>query len=194
MLRYILRRFLLLIVTMLITSVIVFGLTQLLPGDVAKLVLGRDVSDVALEEFRVEHHLNDPIPVQYVNWLAGFVSNDWGRSYARGNPLVRPLIMDRLANTARLGAMILLMSVPLSIFLGVVAALKVFTSAFVATKGGPAYATWFYALHIFTNAFEYYNMGYASALAWLFLLVMLAFTYIQFRSASRWVYYAGEVR
>jgi multiple sugar transport system permease protein len=81
-----------------------------------------------------------------------------------------------------------------NLVLGVIAALKVFAAAFVATKGGPAYATWFFALHIFTNAFQYYDMGYASALAWVFLVVMLVFTYIQFRSASRWVYYAGDER
>ena len=72
--------------------------------------------------------------------------------------------------------------------------LRVFTIAMVATKGGPARATWFYALHIYTQAFEYFEMGYGAALAWLFFLVMIGFTYIQFRSASRWVYYEGEVR
>ena len=61
----------------------------------------------------------------------------------------------------------------------------------MATRGGPARATWFFALHIYAHAFEYFNMGYASALAWLFLLVLLAFTYVQFRASGRWVYYAG---
>jgi len=161
MLRYILRRFLLLIITMLITSVIVFGLTQMLPGDVAKLVLGRDASDVALEEFRVEHHLNEPVPVQYVNWLAGFISNDWGRSYARGNPLVRPLIMDRLANTARLGAIILLMSVPLSIFLGVVAALNedgildsIISIFSLAVVGLPEFVTGIVLINVFSHQLD----------------------------------------
>jgi len=79
-----------------------------------------------------------------------------------------------------------------NLVLGIIAALKVFTSAFVTTKGGPAYATWFYALHIYTNAFEYFEMGYASALAWIFFVVMFTFTYLQFRSSARWVYYAGE--
>jgi multiple sugar transport system permease protein len=81
-----------------------------------------------------------------------------------------------------------------NLVLGIVTALRVFTSAFVTTSGGPAYATWFYALHIYTNAFVYFNMGYASALSWLFFVVTFTFTYIQFRSSSRWVYYAGEAR
>ncbi len=77
--------------------------------------------------------------------------------------------------------------------LGIIGALKVFAAAFIATAGGPAYATWFYALHIYTRAFEYFEMGYASALAWIFFFVLFVFTYVQFRQSRRWVYYAGEV-
>lgn len=80
-----------------------------------------------------------------------------------------------------------------NLVLGTIGALKVFASAFVATRGGPAYATWFFALHIYTNAFEYFQMGYSSALAWIFLIVLLAFTLVQFRASRQWVYYAGEV-
>ena len=77
--------------------------------------------------------------------------------------------------------------------LGIIGALRVFAAAFITTEGGPAYATWFYALHIYTRAFKYFEMGYASALAWIFFFVMFVFTYIQFRASKRWVYYAGEV-
>jgi multiple sugar transport system permease protein len=76
--------------------------------------------------------------------------------------------------------------------LGVIGALKVFTTAFVATQGGPAYATWFFALHIYTQAFEYFKMGYGAALAWVFVVVLLAFTALQLRVSRRWVYYEGE--
>ncbi|HEV8633498.1 MAG TPA: sugar ABC transporter permease [Chloroflexota bacterium] len=76
--------------------------------------------------------------------------------------------------------------------LGVIGALKVFTLAFVATKGGPAYATWFFALHIYTQAFEYFKMGYGAALAWVFVVVLLTFTALQLRFSRRWVYYEGE--
>ena len=77
--------------------------------------------------------------------------------------------------------------------LGVIGALRVFSAAFVATQGGPAYSTWFYALHIYTRAFQYFEMGYASALAWIFFFVLFVFTYVQFSQSRRWVYYAGEV-
>ncbi|MEZ4865147.1 MAG: sugar ABC transporter permease [Caldilineaceae bacterium] len=79
-----------------------------------------------------------------------------------------------------------------NLILGVIGALKVFTLAFVATLGGPSYATWFYALHIYRQAFEYFRMGYGSALAWLFVVLLLFFTYLQLNWSRRWVYYAGE--
>jgi len=75
--------------------------------------------------------------------------------------------------------------------LSIIGALKVFSSAYVATGGGPAYATWFIALHIYQNAFKYYQTGYASALAWMFLLIILAFTLLQFALQRYWVYYAA---
>jgi multiple sugar transport system permease protein len=76
--------------------------------------------------------------------------------------------------------------------LGMIGALQVFTVAYIATEGGPRYATWFYALHLYNQAFKYFQMGYASALAWLFVLVVLAFTVFQLRLSRGWVYYGGE--
>jgi multiple sugar transport system permease protein len=79
-----------------------------------------------------------------------------------------------------------------NLVLGVIAALKVFTVAFIATQGGPAFSTWFISLHIWSQAFKYLEMGYASALAWLFTLILLALTLVQFRLSRHWVYYEGE--
>jgi multiple sugar transport system permease protein len=79
-----------------------------------------------------------------------------------------------------------------NLILGIIGALKVFTISFVATNGGPSYATWFYALHIYNQAFHYFRMGYGAALAWIFVVILLAFTYLQLNISRRWVYYAGE--
>lgn len=79
-----------------------------------------------------------------------------------------------------------------NLVLGIIGALKVFSTAFVATQGGPAYATWFFALHIYQQAFQFFKMGYGSALAWIFVVILLVFTYFQIVWARRWVYYAGE--
>jgi multiple sugar transport system permease protein len=81
-----------------------------------------------------------------------------------------------------------------NLVLGIIGALKVFATAFIATKGGPAHATYFFALHIYNNAFQFFQMGYAACLAWIFLVIVLALTWIQFRTSARWVYYEGEVR
>lgn len=124
MLRYLMRRFLLLAVTLLLTSVVIFGLTQLLPGDVARVILGRDARPEALENLRVELGLNDPVPTQYVNWLTGFVAGDWGTSFTGGRAPIRPLVLDRLGNSLRLAALTLLISIPISILLGVLAGLN----------------------------------------------------------------------
>jgi peptide/nickel transport system permease protein len=124
MLRFLVRRILLLVVTMLVTSVIIFALTQLLPGDIARLILGREAGQAALEALREDFGLNEPVHMQYLNWLGGFVNGDWGRSFSSGSPAVRPLVLNRLANSTRLMLMTLALAIPLSILLGVVAALR----------------------------------------------------------------------
>lgn len=124
MARYLIQRVFLLLVTVIVTSAIIFTLTQLLPGDIARLQLGRDASPAELERFREERGLNDPAPIQYARWLMGFVSGDWGRSFSSGSPPVRPLVLDRLANSVRLGLLTLAFSVPLSLALGIFAALN----------------------------------------------------------------------
>ncbi len=78
-----------------------------------------------------------------------------------------------------------------NLILGVIGALQVFTIAFAGTQGGPDYATWFYALHIYRQAFEYFRMGYGSALAWIFALGVLFFTWLQMTASTKWVFYAG---
>ncbi|MBN1400539.1 MAG: sugar ABC transporter permease [Anaerolineae bacterium] len=76
--------------------------------------------------------------------------------------------------------------------LGIIGALQVFNTAYITTRGGPGRATWFFALHVFTHAFEYFDMGYASALAWCMFVILLLFTIIQLRLSDMWVFYAGE--
>jgi multiple sugar transport system permease protein len=72
---------------------------------------------------------------------------------------------------------------------GFIGGFQVFTSAYVATAGGPANSTRFFVLHLYDTAFSYFRMGYASAMAWLLFLVVLLFTLVQFRVARRLVYY-----
>jgi len=122
-LAYLLRRLGFILLTMLLASMIIFAVTQLMPGDVAQMVLGRWASESALENLREELGLNKPIHIQYLNWLGKFVTGDWGESLA-GRVEARPLVMGRLRNSAMLAVLSLLMYVPLGVFLGVIAALK----------------------------------------------------------------------
>lgn len=80
----------------------------------------------------------------------------------------------------------------LNLILAIIGSFTVFELAFIATDGGPNYASWFFALHIYANAFRFYDMGYSSALAWVLFALMAGLTYAQFRLARRWVYYAAE--
>src|SRR3954467_15705718 len=98
MARSLVRRIFLLAITLLLTSILVFALTQLLPGDVARLILGRDASPAAIERLRQQLGLNQPVPMQYVHWLRGFVVGDWGKSFTGGSAPIRPLVFDRLGN------------------------------------------------------------------------------------------------
>jgi peptide/nickel transport system permease protein len=102
---------------------VVFAVTQLLPGDVARVILGREAGEAALEALREELGLKDPLPVQYGRWLTRFVSGDWGKSYSTKSE-IRPLVLGRLRNSLMLAGVILVISVPLAIFLGVIAGLN----------------------------------------------------------------------
>jgi multiple sugar transport system permease protein len=77
---------------------------------------------------------------------------------------------------------------------GIIASFQVFVPAYVMTRGGPGNATLFYVLNLYFNAFEYFRMGHACALAWILFVIILVLTLIQFKLAKRWVYYAGELR
>jgi peptide/nickel transport system permease protein len=123
MLIYLSRRLGFILFTILLASIIIFVITQLMPGDVASMILGRWATEQALDNLREELGLNRPAYVQYLDWLGHFVTGDWGTSQVTHQP-AQPLVMQRLRNSAMLGALALLMYVPLGVFLGVVAALR----------------------------------------------------------------------
>jgi multiple sugar transport system permease protein len=66
---------------------------------------------------------------------------------------------------------------------------QMFTQAFVVTKGGPIDSTLVYALYLYEKAFVFFDMGYASALAWILLLMIAALTVLLFATSRRWVHY-----
>lgn len=76
-----------------------------------------------------------------------------------------------------------------NLILGIIQAFQQFNSAFIVTKGGPAYSTYLYALMLYEKAFVHYKMGYASGLAWLLLSIIAVLTVANFLVSKYWVYY-----
>jgi multiple sugar transport system permease protein len=77
---------------------------------------------------------------------------------------------------------------------GVIGAFQFFVPAFIMTEGGPVKATYFYNYNLYEKAFDWLEMGYASAMAWVLFAIIVILTLLIFRSSPLWVYYEGEVR
>lgn len=81
-----------------------------------------------------------------------------------------------------------------NLIMGLIGSFQYFTTPYVITAGDgrPALSLMFYAMYLYQNAFVLYKMGYASAMAWLLFLLVVAVAYLLFRSSARWVYYGGQ--
>jgi multiple sugar transport system permease protein len=76
----------------------------------------------------------------------------------------------------------------------VIGSFQFFVPAFIMTQGGPAKSTYVYNLNLYEKAFQWLEMGYASAMAWVMFVIIIILTALIFRSSPLWVYYEGEVR
>lgn len=101
-------------------------------------------------------------------------ANGWDRFWNVTMPMLSPVIFFNL-------------------IIGIIGSFQVFTQAYVMTNGGPANATLVYVLYLYNQGFSWLHMGYASALAWILFIIVLALTTIVFRQ-SGWVYYEGAGR
>jgi len=123
MTRFILRRLGFVVLTVVLSSIIIFWATAVLPGDVATMVLGRYATQEAKDTLRKELGLDKPIAEQYGRWLGDFVRGDWGTSVST-DTAVRPVVFQRLRNSLMLAAVAFVLYVPFGILLGLVAALR----------------------------------------------------------------------
>ena len=101
-------------------------------------------------------------------------ANAWNRFWNVTIPMMTPIIFFNLVQ-------------------GIIGTFQVFTGAYIITAGGPANSTLFYVLYLYNNAFKFFKMGYASALAWILFVIILVFTLIQLRLARMWVYYEAAL-
>ncbi len=123
MIAYILRRLLLLVPVLLIVGIIVFGLMHLTPGDPAAIMLGREATLEQKEALRERLGLNDPVPVQFVEWFSNVLRLDFGESLFMNMPVTEAL-RNRAEPTGLLALYALTLSVVIAIPAGVVAAVR----------------------------------------------------------------------
>ena len=122
MLRFFLRRLAFMLFILLIISLVVFAVTEILPGDAAQMILGQKATPETLAALRVRLGLDQPALVRYLAWIGGVLRGDWGESLVMNLP-VGPLLAQRLGNTSVLALLAWLVSAILGIGLGILAGL-----------------------------------------------------------------------
>jgi peptide/nickel transport system permease protein len=123
MLRYIGRRILIAIPTLIIVSVLVFALQKLLPGDPVLTMAGEERDPQVLEYLREKYRLNDPIPVQYFAWIGSALTGNLGISLRTDIPVLT-LILGKLPVTIELAIMAMIVALAIGIPTGIVSAVK----------------------------------------------------------------------
>ncbi len=122
MMRMVLQRLGIGIATLFVVSVIVFVITSILPGDVADIILGQSATPETLAALRAELGMDQPWYIRYFSWLGNLASGDLGISKA-GGASISSLIDSRIWNTLIMAGMVSLISIPISIVLGLWAAM-----------------------------------------------------------------------
>jgi peptide/nickel transport system permease protein len=120
--RMVIQRIFMGLITLWVVSVLVFIGTSILPGDVAEIVLGQTATPESLAAYRAERGLDQPLYMQYATWLGGMFTGDLGTSKA-GGASISSLISGRLGNTMFLAFVVAVISVPISVMLGLLAAM-----------------------------------------------------------------------
>ncbi|ADI15526.1 ABC transporter permease [Truepera radiovictrix] len=123
MLLFILRRCVTAVPTLIIVTLMVFGIQRALPGDPALIIAGEQRDPEVIAYIRERYRLNDPVPVQYVAWLAQVVRGDLGRSI-RTNQSVTELILQKLPVTLQLALLSMLVALLIAIPIGVLSAVR----------------------------------------------------------------------
>ena len=123
MARFLIRRISLMAITMLVVSLAIFAITEILPGDVAKLILKQDATESRLAKLREELGLNRPAHERYLSWIGGVVRGDLGASYARRQP-ISDFLPRRIKHSLTLAVFALVLGVPLAVTAGIWAGVR----------------------------------------------------------------------
>jgi peptide/nickel transport system permease protein len=115
------QRLLILVGTLLFASIVVFGVLEVLPGDAAQTMLGASATPEAVAALAHKLGLDKPIPVRYLEWIAGAVRGDFGQSFAYSSD-IGPLILQRLTVSAPLALLSMAIATAVALTAGVYAA------------------------------------------------------------------------
>src|SRR3954449_12475259 len=121
--RHVAHRIALGLVSLLLLSMMIYAAAQVLPGNPGRLVLGREATPAAVQEFNHRLGLDRPLPVRYSDWLYHAVQGDFGANYSDGRPVTDDLV-PALKRSLVLALYAFLLCIPVSIFAGVAAALR----------------------------------------------------------------------
>jgi peptide/nickel transport system permease protein len=123
MLALIARRLMQLVPTVIIVSMMIFGLQQLLPGDPATIMAGEERDPEVIEQIRKQYRLDQPIPVQYIYWMKGVLTGDLGESMRLKEP-VSTLVAQKLPVTLQLATMAMIIAILIGVPAGIISAVK----------------------------------------------------------------------
>jgi len=121
---YIFKRAVSIIISLLVASIIIFVIVQILPGDVAQMILGQYQTPETLHQLRESLGLYDPFYVRYVRWISGILKGDLGISLSITGCRIADLLLDRSRNSLLLAACASLFVIPISLLIGTIAGLK----------------------------------------------------------------------
>jgi peptide/nickel transport system permease protein len=153
--RYLLQRLATILPTLVLVSMLVFGLQQLLPGDPAIVLAGEDRDPAAVEYLRKKLLLDKPLPVRYLYWVGGVLRGDLGESLRVQKPVVE-LVLEKLPVTLQLASMAIVIAILIGVTAGVISAVKKDTA-------------WDYAANVFAL------WGLSTPNFWLGILMILLF-------------------
>jgi len=124
LLKYIVRRVLKAIPMLFMVSIIIYGLLQAMPGDPLDMYLENpSATPEAIEAIKRSYGLDQPVYIQYLNWLKGIVTGDWGRSFMSRRPVLE-LILEKLGPTLQLSGTAFLIALLIAVPLGITGAIK----------------------------------------------------------------------
>jgi len=123
MMRFIARRISLICITLLVVSLAIFMFTELLPGDMAEMILGQDVTEKGLARLREDLGLNRPAHERYLSWIGGVVGGDLGYSYSYNQP-INEILPRKLWNSAILAVFALMVGIPTAVAAGIWAGVR----------------------------------------------------------------------